>query len=168
MKTNNLKNLLLVDYVRVSLVRLRVWEREGKTQGFVGADSSLSTNAYKPNSKSVNQTLNILLHTETVQNVCERERERERERVCVCVCVCVCVLPIDEKGMERREERREEGDLERVEVREGGECVESRGSLRSFRVVWECFVELGFFSIVFRWGIFYLFIFIYTESWSHV
>ena len=45
----------------------------------------------------MNQTLNILLHTETVQNVCvsvcvcvrERERERERERVCVCVCVCV-------------------------------------------------------------------------------
>nr|POF23386.1 hypothetical protein CFP56_20826 [Quercus suber] len=28
---------------------------------------------------------------------------------------------IDEKGMERREERREEGDLERVEVREGGD-----------------------------------------------
>ena len=53
----------------------------------------------------------------------------------MCVCVCVCVLPIDEKGMERREERREEGDLERVEVREGGECVELRGSLRSFRVV---------------------------------
>ena len=31
----------------------------------------------------------------------------------------MCVLPIDEKGMERREEQREEGDLERVEVREG-------------------------------------------------
>ena len=30
----------------------------------------------------------------------------------------MCVLPIDEKGMERREERREEGDSERVEVRE--------------------------------------------------
>ena len=37
---------------------------------------------------------------------------------------------IDEKGMERREKRREEGDSERVEVREGGECVGSRGSLR--------------------------------------
>ena len=37
--------------------------------------------------------------------VCERERERERESV--------CVLPIDEKGIERREE----GDSERVEVR---------------------------------------------------
>ena len=31
----------------------------------------------------------------------------------------MCVLPIDEKRMERSEERREEGDLERVEVREG-------------------------------------------------
>ena len=51
------------------------------------------------------------------------------------MCVCVCVLPINEKGMERREEWREEGDLERVEVREGGECVGSKGSLRSFRVV---------------------------------
>ena len=39
--------------------------------------------------------------------VCERERES----------VCVCVIPIDEKGMERREEWREEGDSERVEVR---------------------------------------------------
>ncbi|KAK9992806.1 hypothetical protein SO802_022509 [Lithocarpus litseifolius] len=29
---------------------------------------------------------------------------------------------LDEKGMERREERREEGDSERVEVREGREC----------------------------------------------
>ena len=53
-----------------------------------------------------------------------RERESGKERK------SVCVLPIDEKGMERREERREEGDLERVEVREGGECVGSRGSLR--------------------------------------
>ena len=43
--------------------------------------------------------------------------------------MCVCVLPIDEKGMERREERREEEDSERVEVRKGGECVGSRGSL---------------------------------------
>ena len=57
----------------------------------------------------------------------EIESSRERESV--------CVLPIDEKGMERREERREEGDSERVEVREGGECVGSRGSLRSLRVV---------------------------------
>ena len=47
----------------------------------------------------------------------------------------MCVLPIYEKGMERREERREEGDSERVEVREGGECVGSKGSLRSFKVV---------------------------------
>ena len=100
-------------------MRLRVRERKGETQGFVGADSSLSTNACKPNSKSMNQTLNILLHTETVQSlcacvcVCERERERES------VCVCVYVLLIDEKGMERREERREEGDSERVEVKEG-------------------------------------------------
>ena len=31
----------------------------------------------------------------------------------------MCVLPIDEKGMERREERREDRDSERVEVREG-------------------------------------------------
>ena len=31
--------------------------------------------------------------------------------------MCVCVLQIDEKGMERREEWREEGDSERVEVR---------------------------------------------------
>ena len=80
-------------------MRLRVREREGETRGFVSADSSLSTNACKPNSKSMNQTLNILLHTETVQKV--------------------CVLLIDEKGMERREKRREEGDSERVKVREG-------------------------------------------------
>ena len=110
-------------------------EREGKTQGFADTDSSLSTNACKPNSKSVNQTLNILLHTETVQNVCVSVCVCVRERERVCVCVCVCVLPIDEKGMERREKQREERDSERVEVREGGECVGSRGSLRSFRVV---------------------------------
>ena len=36
----------------------------------------------------------------------------------------------DEKGMERREEWREERDSERVEMREGGECVGLRGSLR--------------------------------------
>ena len=74
-------------------------EREGETQGstddgalgFVSVDSSLSTNACKPNSKSVNQTHCLLLHTETVQSVCVcvcvcvRERERERERKCVCV-----------------------------------------------------------------------------------
>ena len=88
-------------------MRLRVREREGDTQGFVGADSYLSTNACKPNSKSVNQTHCLLLHTETVQSVC------------VCVRESVCALPIDKKGMERREERREEGDSERVEVREG-------------------------------------------------
>ena len=35
----------------------------------------------------------------------------------------MCVLPIDEKGMESKEERREEGDSERVEVKEGAECV---------------------------------------------
>ena len=49
--------------------------------------------------------------------------------------------------MERREERREEGDLERVEVREGGECVGLRGSFRvesDLRV----FCNLGFFPIV--------------------
>ena len=57
--------------------------------------------------------------------------------------------------MLRREERREEGDLERVEVREGGECVGSRGSLRvesGLRV----FCNLGFFSIVWSLGIFFL------------
>ena len=57
----------------------------------------------------MNQTYKKSLHTETVQSVCVCVRERES--------VCVCVLPIDEKGMERREEWREEGDLERVEVR---------------------------------------------------
>ena len=80
--------------------------------------------------------------------VCERERERERESVCVLPVsdsdlerarLFVRTRPevldfgresIDEKGMERREKRREEGDSERVEVREGGECVGSRGSLR--------------------------------------
>ena len=48
-----------------------------------GTDSSLSTNACKPISKSVNQTPTHcpLLHTETVESVCERERERERECV---------------------------------------------------------------------------------------
>ena len=54
---------------------------------------------------------------------------------------------IDEKGMERREEQREEGDSERVEVREGGECVGSRGRLKvesDLRV----FCNLGFFLIV--------------------
>ena len=55
----------------------------------------------------MNQTYKKSLHAETVQSVCVREKERE----------CVCVLPIDEKGMERREEWREEGDSERVEVR---------------------------------------------------
>ena len=82
--------------------------------------------------------------------MCVRERERERERESVCVLpvsdsdlerarLFVRTRPevldfgresIDEKGMERREKRREEGDSERVEVREGGECVGSRGSLR--------------------------------------
>ena len=33
--------------------------------------------------------------------------------------------------LERRKEQREEGDSKKVEVREGGECVRSRGSLRS-------------------------------------
>ena len=59
----------------------------------------------------------IIAYRDSAKCVCVCVRERERERVCVCV--CVCVLPIDEKGMERREERREEGDSERVEVREG-------------------------------------------------
>ena len=77
-KQERLKNLLLVGLARVSWVRLRVRERKGETQGFVGADSSLLTNACKPNSKSVNKELNMSLHIETV---CVRERER----VCVCV-----------------------------------------------------------------------------------
>ena len=34
-------------------------------------------------------------------------------------------------SMERRKERREEGDSKRVKVREEGECVGARGSLRS-------------------------------------
>ena len=46
-------------------MRLRVGEREGETQGnagdgglgFVSPNSSLSTNAYKPISKLVNQTI---------------------------------------------------------------------------------------------------------------
>ena len=52
--------------------------------------------------------------------MCERDRES------------VCVLLIDKNGMERREEWREEGDSERVEVREGGECV---GALRLLEIV---------------------------------
>ena len=54
-----------------------------------GTDSSLSTNACKPISKSVNQTPThcSLLHTETVQIVCERERES--------------VLPVPDSDLER-------------------------------------------------------------------
>ena len=58
-----------------------------------GTDSSLSTNACKPISKSVNQTPTHcpLLHTEAVESVCERERERERESV----------LPVPDSDLER-------------------------------------------------------------------
>ena len=80
-------------------MRLRVREREGETQGnvgggglgFVGIDSSLSTNSCKPISKSVNQTHCLLLHIEIVQSVCVREREK----------VCVCVLPVLDSNLER-------------------------------------------------------------------
>ena len=76
-------------------MRLRVREREReRPKAFQHRFFSID-NACKPNSKSMNQTLNILLHTETVQKV--------------------CVLLIDEKGIERREE----GDSKRVKVREG-------------------------------------------------
>ena len=144
----------------MSWVRLRVREREGETQGsasdgglgFVDADSSLLTNACKPNSKSVNQTHCLLLHIKTVQSVC----------VCVCVCVCFtssrfrpwkgqtfCKNKTRSSRFWKRinrwegngeEGRTEEGDSERVEVREGGECVGSRGSLRvesGLRVFWD-------------------------------
>ena len=73
-------------------MRLRVREREGETQGstgdeglgFVNADSSSSTNAYKPISKLVNQTIWYLIAYKDSAKcvcvcVCERERERERE-----------------------------------------------------------------------------------------
>ena len=75
-------------------MRLRVGEREGETQGsagdgglgFVGPNSSLSTNAYKPISKLVNQTIWYLIAYKDSAKcvcvcvcVCERERERERE-----------------------------------------------------------------------------------------
>ena len=97
---------------------------------------------------SESNPLSIIAYRDSAKCVCEREREIES------VCVCVLLVPnsdlqrvrlfvrtrpevldfgresIDEKGMVRREERREEGDSERVEVREGGECVGSRGSLR--------------------------------------
>ena len=72
--------------MRVSQVRLRVREREGETQGstgdgglgFVNADSSLSTNAYKPISKSVNQTIWYLIaYKDSAKCVCVCERERE-------------------------------------------------------------------------------------------
>ena len=162
--------------MRLSWVRLRVGEREGETQGnagdgglgFVSPNSSLSTNAYKPISKLVYQTIWYLIaYRDSAKCVCVWERES----VCVCVtssrfqpwkgqtfCKNFSSIldfgreSIDEKGMERREERREEG-----------ECVGSRGSLRvesGLRV----FCNLGFFSIVWSWGI----LFIYTKSLSRV
>ena len=68
-------------------MRLRVREREGETQGstgdgglgFVNADSSSSTNAYKPISKLVNQTIWYLIaYKDSAKCVCVCERERER------------------------------------------------------------------------------------------
>ena len=56
---------------------------------------------------SESNPLSVIAYRDSAKCVCERERES----------VCVCVLQIDEKGMERREEWREEGDSERVEVR---------------------------------------------------
>ena len=55
-------------------------------------------------------------------------RVREREVECVSVGSRGSLRTL---SMKRRKERREEGDSERVEVREGGECVGARGSLRS-------------------------------------
>ena len=55
-------------------------------------------------------------------------RVREREGECVCVGSRGSLRTL---SMERRKERREEGDSERVKVREEGECVGARGSLRS-------------------------------------
>ena len=52
----------------------------------------------------------------------ERERGGERKEECVCV--------TNQWEGNGEEGRTEEGDSERVEVREGGECVGSRGSLR--------------------------------------
>ena len=78
--------------------------------------------------------------------------------------MCVCVLPIDENGMERREERREEEDSERVEVREGGECV---GALRLLEIVESglrvfCGIRVFFNCVSLR--DFFILFFIYTES----
>ena len=88
--------------MRLSWVRLRVGEREGETQGsaddggmgFVGPNSSLSTNAYKPISKLVNQTIWYLIaYRDNAKCVCVCVRERERE--------CVCVLPVPDFDLER-------------------------------------------------------------------
>ena len=74
----------------------------------------------------------------------------------------MCVLPIDENGMERREEQREEEDSERVEVREGGECV---GALRLLEIVESglrvfCGVRFVFNCASLR-DFFYFYLFIY-------
>ena len=83
--------------------------------------------------------------------------------------MCVCVLPIDENGMERREERREEEDSKRVEVREGGECV---GALRLLEIVESglrvfCGVRVFFNCVSLRDFSFFFFnfffLYIYTE-----
>ena len=49
-----------------------------------------------------------------------RLRVQEREGECMCVGSRGSLRTL---SMERRKERREEGDSERVEVREGRECV---------------------------------------------
>ena len=82
----------------------------------------------------------------------------------MCVCVCVRVLPIDEKGMERREERREEEDSERVEVRKGGECVGSRGSLEIVESGLRVFCGVRFVFNCASLRDFFILFFIYTES----
>ena len=71
---------------------------------------------------------------------------------------------IDKNGMERREEWREEGDSERVEVRGGGECV---GALRLLEIIESglrvfCGVRVFFNCVSLR--DFFILFFIYTES----
>ena len=66
--------------------------------------------------------------------------------------------------MERREEWREEGDSERVEVRGGGECV---GALRLLEIIESglrvfCGVRVFFNCVSLR--DFFILFFIYTES----
>ena len=70
------------------------------------------------------QTIKKKLLLESVLSEIESSREREGEREEECVCVTNQWEGNGEEG------RTEEGDSERVEVREGGECVGSRGSLR--------------------------------------